>query len=66
VKNKNNFEMKGEVQMSKKFRGKGIAHLPGKGKGICPICQRTSIKVLWNYVNEEGKTIKVCKNCRNH
>lgn len=61
-----NSERKGEVQMSKKFRGKGIANLTGKGKGICLFCRRTSVKLLWNVVDKEGKTIKVCKQCRNH
>jgi hypothetical protein len=58
--------MKGEIQMSKKFRGKGIINVAGRGKGICPMCQRKSVKLLWNVIGAEGKSIKVCKMCRNH
>lgn len=51
--------------MSKKNRGKGIAELPGKGKGVCPICSRKSVKILWD-ATVNGKTMKVCKRCGNH
>ena len=51
--------------MAKQRRGKGIIDLPGKGKGKCPICGRTNIKLLWESTNDEGNEMKVCKACRN-
>lgn len=52
--------------MGKKNRGKGLWNLPGRGRGTCPLCQRTRIKLLYDLVTEDGKTLKVCKKCRNH
>jgi RNA polymerase subunit RPABC4/transcription elongation factor Spt4 len=52
--------------MSKRFRGKGIVNLVGRGKGVCPVCGRKSVKILWEHVGEDGKNIKVCKMCKNH
>jgi hypothetical protein len=49
--------------MSKAHRGKGIRELPARGRGECPICKRTSVKVL--YEQESGeKKVKICKTCR--
>lgn len=56
---------KGDYAMSKRVRGKGIINMPAKGQGVCPICNRTSVKILWERVGEDGKNIKVCKWCRN-
>lgn len=44
-------------------RGKGIKNLPNHGRGECPVCQRTGIKLL-NEIKVGEKTIKVCKNCK--
>lgn len=44
-------------------RGKGVRNLPNRGRGECPVCNRTGIKLL-NEVKVGEKTVKVCKNCR--
>jgi len=49
--------------MSKNNRGAGLREIPGRGRGTCPICGRTSIKVLYE-LKKEDQTIKVCKFCR--
>ncbi len=45
-------------------RGKGIKDLPNHGRGECPVCHRTGIKLL-NEIKVGEKTVKVCKNCKN-
>ena len=50
--------------MSKKFRGKGIIHLPSHGRGTCPICKATRIKLLYELVTKSGSKITVCKRCQ--
>ncbi len=50
--------------MGKSHRGKGIIKLPAHGRGTCPICNRTRIKLLYP-VKIDGVTKNVCKNCRN-
>ena len=60
--------------MAKTHRGKGIRHLYidpngtvhdgeyNNGRGTCPVCKRTGVKIL--YTREiEGKETKVCKRC---
>ncbi|MBP7205948.1 MAG: hypothetical protein KBA54_05460 [Candidatus Cloacimonetes bacterium] len=44
-------------------RGKGIKNLPNHGRGECPVCHRTGIKLL-NEIKVGEKTVKVCKNCK--
>ncbi|MDR2518120.1 MAG: hypothetical protein LBD13_01730 [Spirochaetaceae bacterium] len=49
--------------MSKNHRGKGIRPLFSKGRGECPVCKKTNVKIL--YEQESGETkAKVCKICR--
>ena len=49
--------------MSKAHRGKGILDLFARGRGTCPICGATGIKLL--YEQDAGdKKIKVCKPCK--
>ncbi|QQO10660.1 hypothetical protein [Breznakiella homolactica] len=49
--------------MSKAHRGKGIRELPSRGRGECPVCKRSNIKVL--YEQESGETkVKICKTCK--
>ena len=49
--------------MSKAHRGSGIRELVNSGRGTCPVCKRSGIKVL--YEHEAGeKKISVCKQCR--
>jgi hypothetical protein len=50
--------------MSKRFRGKGLLNLPARGRGTCPICQRTRIKNLYEILTKDGGRITVCKGCR--
>ncbi|MDD4156125.1 MAG: hypothetical protein PHY08_06070 [Candidatus Cloacimonetes bacterium] len=48
--------------MSKNHRGKGLKNVPAQGRGTCPICHRTGIKVVYETkVNEES--LKTCKEC---
>jgi len=49
--------------MAKNHRGKGIADLPNKNRGKCPLCERTGIKLLYE-VKDGENTIKTCKYCR--
>ena len=49
--------------MAKNHRGKGLKNLPNHGRGECPVCHRTGVKLL--YEDKVGEqTHKVCKNCR--
>lgn len=48
--------------MSKVHRGKGIKSILNRGRGECPMCHTTGIKLL--YENEiEGEKKNVCKLC---
>ncbi|QNO16072.1 hypothetical protein HYG86_15500 [Alkalicella caledoniensis] len=49
--------------MAKKNRGKGLWNLESRGRGTCPICKTTRVKVLYDTVTENG-TVKVCKKCK--
>ena len=49
--------------MSKGHRGKGISSLVKHGRGACPVCKRTAVKVLYEVTIKE-KTVKVCKTCK--
>ncbi len=48
--------------MSKAHRGSGIRELIKSGRGACPLCSRTGIKLLYE-VEKDGKKIKICKEC---
>ncbi|MED3563175.1 hypothetical protein [Bacillus xiapuensis] len=50
--------------MAKRNRGKTINYLPSRGRGTCPLCGRTRIKLLYPHTTAENVTIKVCKMCR--
>jgi hypothetical protein len=49
--------------MAKNHRGKGIKNLPNHGRGECPVCHRTGIKIT-HEVKAGEKTLKVCKVCK--
>jgi hypothetical protein len=49
--------------MSKAHRGKGIRELPSRGRGECPVCKKTNIKVLYDQTAGEAK-VKVSKVCK--
>lgn len=49
--------------MSKAHRGKGLMETPQRGRGKCPVCERTGIKVVYEQeINE--KKLTICKQCR--
>ena len=49
--------------MSKAHRGKGITDQFAHGRGECPVCNRSNVKIL--YEQEAGdKKIKICKICK--
>ena len=49
--------------MSKAHRGKGIRAEQNRGRGVCPVCNKTGIKVLYEREINGVKT-KICKICR--
>ncbi len=49
--------------MSKAHRGRGIRKLPEQGRGVCPVCKRSRVKVLYEQ-EINGKKLKICKQCR--
>ena len=51
--------------MSKKYRGKGLYHLPSRGRGTCPMCKTRRIKLLYDVILNDGTKLTVCKRCRN-
>lgn len=48
--------------MSKAHRGTGIRNEFNSGRGTCPICKKTGIKVLYEATIDEKK-VKICKTC---
>jgi len=49
--------------MSKAHRGKGIRDQAAKGRGLCPVCKRESVKILYE-LEADGSKVKVCKTCK--
>jgi ribosome-binding protein aMBF1 (putative translation factor) len=49
--------------MAKTHRGKGIRSLVSQGRGACPLCGRTGVKVVFEITVNE-KTLKLCKTCK--
>ena len=49
--------------MSKPHRGRSIRELFARGRGECPVCKRTNVKVLYEQ-EAEGQKFKICKTCR--
>jgi hypothetical protein len=45
---------------AKSHRGKTLWKLPSRGRGTCPICKATRIKVLYEIVTDDGNKLKVC------
>ena len=48
--------------MSKNHRGKGILDKYKRGRGVCPVCKRTGIKIIHERERDKQK-IFVCKIC---
>jgi len=49
--------------MSKAHRGVGMSEFEFKGRGTCPLCNRTGIKVIYEQ-EFDGKKVKTCKQCK--
>jgi len=49
--------------VSKAHRGKGIRAEQNRGRGTCPVCNKTGVKVLYEQEINGAKT-KICKICR--
>ncbi|UHA73558.1 hypothetical protein [Paenibacillus sp. 481] len=51
--------------MAKNKRGRSLWNLPSRGRGTCPICSSTRIKLLYPRTTTDGTQLKVCKRCAN-
>ncbi|WP_114497992.1 hypothetical protein [Fontibacillus phaseoli] len=51
--------------MSKSKRGKALWIIPSRGRGTCPVCKSTRIKLLYTKMSSSGQALKVCKRCFN-
>ena len=51
--------------MGKPHRGRALWKMPSHGRGTCPLCKTTRIKLLTTKVGADGKNILVCKRCKN-
>ena len=49
--------------MSKAHRGKGIKDQYARGRGECPVCKRSNVKILYEQEAGEQK-LKICKVCK--
>ena len=48
--------------MAKTHRGTGLKEQVKKGRGICPVCNRSGIKLLYEVGADADKKM-VCKEC---
>ncbi|MFA7107968.1 MAG: hypothetical protein WC162_02360 [Sphaerochaetaceae bacterium] len=48
--------------MSKAHRGAGVRDQIKSGRSVCPVCNRTGIKTMYE-VKDGENTKKVCKQC---
>jgi hypothetical protein len=49
--------------MSKAHRGKGIRDQFAHGRGVCPVCEKENVKVLYEQ-EAGGQKFKICKVCK--
>ena len=49
--------------MSKAHRGAGIRNMPSQGRGTCPVCKRSGIKLMYEHQIGEQK-VTICKQCK--
>lgn len=49
--------------MSKAHRGKGLRETFNRGRGTCPICKKTGVKVIYEQEIDGAKTT-ICKICK--
>ncbi len=50
--------------MSKNKRGKALWRMPSRGRGTCPLCGSTRIKLLYFAKGSQGEKLSVCKKCQ--
>ncbi|MFD0710799.1 hypothetical protein [Paenibacillus sp. GCM10027626] len=50
--------------MAKTKRGRALWSLPSRGRGTCPLCKATRIKLLYTRTKSSGTAVKVCKRCQ--
>ncbi|MFA5468712.1 MAG: hypothetical protein WC224_06605 [Sphaerochaetaceae bacterium] len=48
--------------MAKAHRGAGIREQLFQGRGTCPVCKRTGVKVLYEH-EIDGNKAMLCKQC---
>lgn len=49
--------------MSKSKRGKALWNILPRGRGTCPMCRSTRIKLLYTRKTTAGQALNVCKRC---
>ena len=49
--------------MSKTNRGSELRETPNHGRGVCPLCKRSGVKVVFEVTSGE-KTTQTCKMCK--
>jgi len=49
--------------MSKPHRGRSIRELFARGRGECPVCKRSNVKILFEQ-ESGGQKFKICKTCK--
>jgi len=49
--------------MGKAHRGKGLKEFAARGRGVCPACGTSGIKLLYEQ-DAGGQKVKVCKPCK--
>lgn len=49
--------------MAKTNRGKVLWKTVSRGRGTCPVCLSTRIKLLYTNINSNGDKLAVCKKC---
>ena len=50
--------------MSKNHRGRGLYEKIRRGRGTCPVCRKTGVKLLYTHETEDKKNVEICKVCR--
>jgi len=51
--------------MYKAHRGKCLREVFARGRGTCPVCGRSGVKVVYEQ-EIDGKKVKICKICKAH
>lgn len=49
--------------MSKPHRGRALWKMTSRGRGTCPVCSATRIKLLYTKNRSDGSQLVVCKRC---